>query len=142
MIFMKYLQSENLQLSLFVVDAIFIGFSTTVLAIFLILSSNKTVARVGQTNIMLEKINHFTKSLRCMTVSMIVFLSSILGLFDFFKISRFLLVVGLLLFLIGFAYYLIASYDLIKMLKILYSIDEGKRRQTIADFVKEIQNEE
>ena len=46
--------------------------------------------------------------------------------------------IGLFLFLTGFAYYLIASCDLIKMVKILYSVDEGKKQQTIADFEKEL----
>lgn len=32
----------------------------------------------------------------------------------------------------------IASCDLIKMVKILYSVDEGKKQQTIADFEKEL----
>ena len=73
-----------------------------------------------------------------MAVSMIIFLSSILGVFDFLKISRLLLVVGLLLFLIGFTHYLMVLYDLIKMLKILYSVDEERKRQTIANFEKEL----
>lgn len=34
-VFMKQLESESLQLSLFVVSSIFVGFSTIVLAIFL-----------------------------------------------------------------------------------------------------------
>ena len=67
-----------------------------------------------------------------------IFLSSILGVFDFLKISRLLLVVGLLLFLIGFTHYLMVLYDLIKMLKILYSVDEERKRQTIANFEKEL----
>lgn len=67
-----------------------------------------------------------------------IFLSSIFGIFDFLKISRLFLVIGLFLFLTGFAYYLIASCDLIKMVKILYSVDEGKKQQTIADFEKEL----
>lgn len=140
--FMKQLESESLQLSLFVVSSIFVGFSTTALEIFSVLSSHKMVVKVAQTSIMLEKVNRFIKSLRCMSVSMIIFLSSILGVFDFLKISRLLLVVGLLLFFLGFVYYVIASYDLIKMLKILYSIDEEKKRQTVADFEKEIKKQE
>ena len=87
---------------------------------------------------MSEKISRFIKNLKCMAVSMIIFLSSILGVFDFLKISKLFLVIGLLLFLTGFAYYLIASCDLIKMLKILYSVDEEKKQQTIADFEKEL----
>ena len=130
MIFLKQFESESLQLSLFVVSSIFIGFSTTALAIFSVLSSHKMAVKVAQTSIMLEKISRFTKSLKCMAVSMIIFLSSIFGIFDFLKISR--------LFLTGFAYYLIASCDLIKMVKILYSVDEGKKQQTIADFEKEL----
>ena len=136
--FMKQLESESLQLSLFVVSSIFVGFSTTVLSIFYVLSSHKMVVKVAQTSVMLEKINRFAKGLRCMAVSMIIFLSSILGVFDFLKISRLLLVVGMLLFLIGFTYYLMVSYDLKKMLKILYSVDEEKKQQTIADFEKEL----
>ena len=73
-----------------------------------------------------------------MAVSMIIFLLSIFGIFNFLKISRLFLVIGLFLFLTGFAYYLIASCDLIKMVKILYSVDEGKKQQTIADFEKEL----
>ena len=138
MIFLKQFESESLQLSLFVVSSIFVGFSTTVLAIFSVLSSNKMVVKVAQTNVMLEKINRFAKGLRCMAVSMIIFLSSILGIFDFLKISRLFLVIGLFLLLTGFAYYLIASCDLIKMVKILYSVDERKKQQTIADFEKEL----
>lgn len=138
MIFLKQFESESLQLSLFVVSSIFVGFSTTVLAIFSVLSSNKMVVKVAQTSVMLEKINRFAKSLKCMAVSMIIFLSSILGVFDFLKISRLLLVVGLLLFLIGFTHYLMVLYDLIKMLKILYSVDEERKRQTIANFEKEL----
>ena len=134
MIFLKQFESESLQLSLFVVSSIFIGFSTTALAIFSVLSSHK----MAVTSIMLEKISRFTKSLKCMAVSMIIFLSSIFGIFDFLKISRLFLVIGLFLFLTGFAYYLIASCDLIKMVKILYSVDEGKKQQTIADFEKEL----
>lgn len=140
--FMKQLESESLQLSLFVVSSIFVGFSTTALEIFSVLSSHKMVAKVAQTSVMSEKISRFIKSLRCMAVSMIIFLSSILGVFDFFKILRLFLVVGLFFVLIGFAYYLIASCDLIKMLKILYSIDEEKKRQTVADFEKEIKKQE
>ena len=136
--FMKQLESESLQLSLFVVSSIFIGFSTTALVIFSVLSSHKMVVKVAQTSVMSEKISRFTKSLKCMAVSMIIFLSSILGVFDFLKISRLLLVVGLLLFLIGFTYYLMVLYDLIKMLKILYSVDEERKRQTIANFEKEL----
>ena len=60
------------------------------------------------------------------------------GRVRFLKISRLLLVVGLLLFLIGFTYYLMVLYDLIKMLKILYSVDEERKRQTIANFEKEL----
>lgn len=138
MIFLKQFESESLQLSLFVVSSIFVGFSTTVLAIFSVLSSNKMVVKVAQTSVMLEKISRFTKSLKCMAVSMIIFLSSIFGIFDFLKISRLLLVVGLLLFLIGFTHYLMVLYDLIKMLKILYSVDEERKRQTIANFEKEL----
>ena len=138
MIFLKQFESESLQLSLFVVSSIFVGFSTTVLAIFSVLSSNKMVVKVAQTSVMLEKINRFAKGLKCMAVSMIIFLSSILGVFDFLKISRLLLVVGLLLFLIGFTHYLMLLYDLIKMLKILYSVDEERKRQTIANFEKEL----
>lgn len=136
--FMKQLESESLQLSLFVVSSIFIGFSTTALVIFSVLSSHKMVVKVAQTSVMSEKISRFTKSLKCMAVSMIIFLSSIFGIFDFLKISRLLLVVGLLLFLIGFTYYLMVLYDLIKMLKILYSVDEKRKRQTIANFEKEL----
>jgi len=138
MFFMKQLESESLQLSLFVVSSIFVGFSTIVLAIFSVLSSHKMVAKVAQTSVMLEKINRFAKGLRCMAVSMIIFLSSILGIFDFLKISRLFLVIGLFLLLTGFAYYLIASCDLIKMVKILYSVDERKKQQTITDFEKEL----
>ena len=69
---------------------------------------------------------------------LILFLLSIFGIFNFLKISRLFLVIGLFLFLTGFAYYLIASCDLIKMVKILYSVDEGKKQQTIADFEKEL----
>lgn len=138
MIFLKQFESESLQLSLFVVSSIFIGFSTTALAIFSVLSSHKMAVKVAQTSVMSEKISRFTKSLKCMAVSMIIFLSSILGVFDFLKISRLLLVVGLLLFLIGFTYYLMVLYDLIKMLKILYSVDEERKRQTIANFEKEL----
>lgn len=138
MFFMKQLESESLQLSLFVVSSIFVGFSTIVLAIFSVLSSHKMVVKVAQTSVMSEKISRFTKSLKCMAVSMIIFLSSILGIFDFLKISRLFLVIGLFLFLTGFAYYLIASCDLIKMVKILYSVDERKKQQTIADFEKEL----
>lgn len=138
MIFLKQFESESLQLSLFVVSSIFIGFSTTALAIFSVLSSHKMVVKVAQTSVMSEKISRFTKSLKCMAVSMIIFLSSIFGIFDFLKISRLFLVIGLFLFLTGFAYYLIASCDLIKMVKILYSVDEGKKQQTIADFEKEL----
>lgn len=136
--FMKQLESESLQLSLFVVSSIFIGFSTTALVIFSVLSSHKMVVKVAQTSVMSEKISRFTKSLKCMAVSMIIFLSSIFGIFDFLKISRLLLVVGLLLFLIGFTHYLMVLYDLIKMLKILYSVDEERKRQTIANFEKEL----
>lgn len=136
--FMKQLESESLQLSLFVVSSIFIGFSTTALAIFSVLSSHKMVVKVAQTSVMSEKISRFTKSLKCMAVSMIIFLLSIFGIFDFLKISRLFLVVGLLLFLIGFTHYLMVLYDLIKMLKILYSVDEERKRQTIANFEKEL----
>ena len=136
--YMIFFESESLQLSLFVVSSIFIGFSTTALAIFSVLSSHKMAVKVAQTSIMLEKISRFTKSLKCMAVSMIIFLSSIFGIFDFLKISRLFLVIGLFLFLTGFAYYLIASCDLIKMVKILYSVDERKKQQTIADFEKEL----
>ena len=138
MFFMKQFESESLQLSLFVVSSIFIGFSTTALVIFSVLSSHKMVVKVAQTSVMSEKISRFTKSLKCMAVSMIIFLSSIFGIFDFLKISRLLLVVGLLLFLIGFTHYLMVLYDLIKMLKILYSVDEERKRQTIANFEKEL----
>ena len=136
--FMKQLESGSLQLSLFVVSSIFIGFSTTALVIFSVLSSHKMVVKVAQTSVMSEKISRFTKSLKCMAVSMIIFLSSIFGIFDFLKISRLFLVIGLFLFLTGFTYYLIASCDLIKMVKILYSVDERKKQQTIADFEKEL----
>lgn len=73
MIFLKQFESESLQLSLFVVSSIFVGFSTTVLAIFSVLSSNKMVVKVAQTSVMLEKINRFAKGLKCMAVSMINF---------------------------------------------------------------------
>ena len=133
---LPFICSSNL--FLFVVSSIFIGFSTTALAIFSVLSSHKMAVKVAQTSVMSEKISRFTKSLKCMAVSMIIFLSSIFGIFDFLKISRLFLVIGLFLFLTGFAYYLIASCDLIKMVKILYSVDEGKKQQTIADFEKEL----
>lgn len=136
--FMKQLESESLQLSLFIVSSIFVSFSTTALAIFSVLSYHKMVVKVAQTSVMSKKISRFTKSLRCMALSMIIFLSSILGVFDFLKIPKLLLVTGLLLFLIGFAYYLIASCDLTKLLKILYSVDEEKKQQTVADFEKEL----
>ena len=61
MIFLKQFESESLQLSLFVVSSIFIGFSTTALAIFSVLSSHKMVVKVAQTSVMSEKISRFTK---------------------------------------------------------------------------------
>lgn len=52
--------------------------------------------------------------------------------------KEYFLTMASLLFLVGLVYYVIASYDLIKVLRILYSVDEEKKQKTIAKFKREL----
>ena len=134
---------QNFQSDMFTVSSVFMGFSVSTLGILLGLYSHKTIEKVTQTNIMLEKVNRFTDSLKYMGISMVIFLASILGILDFLnkKISvakEYFLTMASFLFLVGLAYYVIASYDLIKVSRILYGVDEEKRQKTITKFKKEL----
>ena len=134
---------QNFQSDMFTVSSVFMGFSVSTLGILLGLYSHKTIEKVAQTNIMIEKVNRFTESLKYMGISMVIFLVSILGILDFFnkKIAvakEYFLTMASLLFLVGLVYYVIASYDLIKVLRILYSVDEEKKQKTIAKFKREL----
>lgn len=135
------LESPKFQSTMLVVAAIFMGCTLSALGILLGLRSHKTIEKVAQTNIMPEKINRFTEILKYMSISIVLFLASILGVLDFLNMKipaakEYFLIVAFLLFLVGLVQYIIAVYDLVKVIGILCGVDEEKRRIVITKFEK------
>ena len=135
------LKSPKFQSTMLTASAIFMGCTLSALGILLDLRSHKTIEKVAQTNIMPEKIDRFTEILKYMSIAIVIFLASILGVLDFLNekipaAKEYFLMVAFLLFLVGLVQYIIAIYDLVKVLRILYGIDEEKRRIVITKFEK------
>ena len=133
------LEYSKFQSNMLIVSAIFMGCTMSALGILLGLLGHKTIEKVAQTNIMPEKIDRFTEILKYMSIAIVIFLASILGVLDFLNMKipaakEYFLMVAFLLFLVGLAQYIIAIYDLVKVLKILYSVDEEKGQKTITEF--------
>lgn len=135
------LESPKFQSTMLTASAIFMGCTLSALGILLGLRSHKTIEKVAQTNIMPEKIDRFTEILKYMSISIVLFLASILGVLDFLNekipaAKDYFLMVAFLLFLVGLARYVLAVYDLVKVIRILSGVDEEKRRSVIDEFEK------
>lgn len=133
------LESPKFQSTMLTASAIFMGCTLSALGILLGLRSHKTIEKVAQTNIMPEKIDRFTEILKYMSIAIVIFFASILGVLDFLNekipaAKDYFLMMAFLLFLVGLARYVLAVYDLVKVIRILCGINEEKRRDVIAEF--------
>lgn len=139
----KFLNTDEFQSNMFTVSSVFMGFSVSTLGILLGLYSEKSIQKVAGTGILLKKIDRFTKSLKYMGIAMVIFFLSIIGIIN--KLDKlvsgskiYFLTLGITLFLIGLVFYLIGSYDLIQVLKIIYRVDKNKINEKIKDFEQKI----
>ena len=139
----KFLNTYEFQSNMFTVSSVFMGFSVSTLGILLGLYSEKSIQKVAGTGILLKKIDRFTKSLKYMGIAMVIFFLSIIGIIN--KLDKlvswskiYFLTLGITLFLIGLVFYLIGSYDLIQVLKIIYRVDKNKINEKIKDFEQKI----
>lgn len=135
----SFMEISQFQYNMFTVSSVFIGFSVSTLGILLGLYSEKPIQKAAGTGILLKKANRFTKSLKYMGLSMIIFLLSILDLMNKFDsifpgINEYFMLLGIISFLIGLSYYLVGSVDLIKVLKIIYRVDDKKMQKEVEDF--------
>ena len=80
----SFMEISQFQYNMFTVSSVFIGFSVSTLGILLGLYSEKPIQKAAGTGILLKKANRFTKSLKYMGLSMIIFLLSILDLMNKF----------------------------------------------------------
>lgn len=140
---LRALTYDDFQSNMFTVSSVFMGFSVSTLGILLSLYSNEVVQKVSETGILLKKVNKFTKSLLYMGISMIIFLLSILKIIDYFDtlckgICEYFSFLSIMSFLIGLVYYLMGSYDLIKILKILYGENIEQNKKIVDDFEKSL----